>query len=151
MGDLVMFLPCSDPSRSLALHSAATKLHNATTRLHTAMWRQYLTSRLRDDDECDGFKYLPTTAVRDLELRELGSGPSLMLVREEYRFAFDNLEGRQDNSGGIVVTGHPGIGTNSLQKDNFAHVLITSRQIGVFILHTSPPPRQRADRCATTQ
>ena len=101
MGDLVMFLPCSDPSYRLALHGAATKLH-------TAMWRQDLTSRLRDVDECDGFKYLPTTAVRDLGLRELGYGPSFMLVREEYRFAFDNLEGRQDNSGGIVVTGRPG-------------------------------------------
>lgn len=140
----ILFFVFPGPSESLALHSAAT-------RLHTAMWRQDLTSRLRDVDGCDGFKYLPATAVSDLGLQELGYGPFFMLVREEYRFIFDNLEGRQDNSGGIVVTGHPGIGTDSLQKDNFAHVLVTSRQIGVFILPTSPPPKQRADRCATTR
>jgi hypothetical protein len=114
-----MFL-CSVPSGTLRLYDAAQKLHKA-------MWRQDLGRRLQDVDQCEGLKYLPATAVDDLQLRELGCKAKVILVREEYTFTLNALEGRQEHSGGIVVTGHPGIGTNLLQKDIYAHVLITSR------------------------
>jgi hypothetical protein len=117
MGDLVMFLLCSVLSNASILYDAANKLYKA-------MWRQDLGSRLQDVDQCEGLKYLPATVVDDLQLRQLGCNAKAILVREEYRFTLDALEGRQkaqNNSGGIVVMGHPGIGTNLLQKDNFAH------------------------------
>jgi hypothetical protein len=64
---------------------------------------------------CEGFKYLPATEVNSLRLRKLGLNTKVMLVRGEYSVAFDAMEARQVNGGGIVVTGHPGIGTNLLQ------------------------------------
>jgi hypothetical protein len=119
MGDLVMFLLCSVLSNASILYDAANKLYKA-------MWRQDLGSRLQDVDQCEGLKYLPATVVQvdDLQLRQLGCNAKAILVSEEYRFTSDALEGRQkaqNNSGGIVVMRHPGIGTNLLQKDNFAH------------------------------
>jgi len=86
------------------------------------MWRQDLTSR-----DVESFKYLPATVVDDLGLRELRFNALVMLVRNPYLFTLNTLERRQKNTGGIVVTGHPGIGTNLLQKDNLARILITSR------------------------
>jgi hypothetical protein len=114
-----MFL-CSVSSNTLRLYEAAEKLHKA-------MWRQDLGRRLQDVDQCEGLKYLPATVVDDLQLRELGCGAKAILFREEYTVTLNALEGCEDDSGGIVVTGHPGIGTNLLQKDIYAHVLITSR------------------------
>jgi hypothetical protein len=75
------------------------------------MWQQDLESRLQDVGQCEGLKYLPPTAVHDLRLRRLGCTAEAILVREEYYFTLKALEGRQNNSGGIIVTGHPGIGT----------------------------------------
>jgi hypothetical protein len=112
-----MFLLCSAPSGSPKWYDVAKKLYKA-------MWRQDLTSRLQDVED---LKYLPATVVDELGLQDLGFDASVLLVREEYRFTLKALEGRQTNSGGIVLTGHPGIGMNLLQKDNFAHVLMTSR------------------------
>jgi hypothetical protein len=115
-----MFPLCLVPSDSSTLYDAANNLH-------TAMWQQDLESKLQDVDQCEGFKYLPSTVVNDLRLRELTLYSMAILVREEYRYTLNTLEERQDNSGGVVVVGHPGIGTNLLQKNNFAHVWITSR------------------------
>jgi hypothetical protein len=99
----------------------------AADKLHEAMWRQDLGRRLQDVDRCEGLKYLPATVVDDLQLADLGCEADVILVREEYVFTLNALEGRQKNTGGIVLTGHPGIGTSLLQKDICAHVLITSR------------------------
>jgi hypothetical protein len=142
--DLVMFLPFSDPSYTMILYNAAVKLHKA-------MWEQDLESRLQEVSQCGGLKYLPATAIEELQLRRLGCTAEAILVREEYPFTLKALEARQNNSGGIIVTGHPGIGMNSLQNDNFAHVLLTSRQVGIYLLRPSPPPKQRADGCSGTQ
>jgi hypothetical protein len=110
LGDLVILL-CSDPSDALVLYDAAVKLHKA-------MWRQDLGGILQDVDQCEGLKFLPAAVVNELQLRELGCNAKAILVREEYTFALKAMEGRQMDSGGIIVTGHPGIGTNLLQKDN---------------------------------
>jgi hypothetical protein len=72
------------------------------------MWRQDLGSRLQDVDRCEGLKYLPATVVDNLGLRELRCNAKAILVRE-YRFTLDTLEGRQNDFGGMVVTGYPGI------------------------------------------
>jgi len=103
-----MFLLCSAPSGNPKWYDAAKKLYRA-------MWRQDLTSRLQDVKD---LKYLPATVVDELGLRKLGFDALVLLVREEYRFTLDTLEGRQNNSWGIVLTGHPGIGMNLLQKYN---------------------------------
>jgi len=98
-----MFL-CSVSSDELKLYHAAQKLHKA-------MWGQDLGKRLRDVDQCKGFKYLPADVVDDLQLGRLGCDANIILVRKEYMSTMIALEGRRNNSGGIVVTGHPGIGT----------------------------------------
>ena len=97
-------------------------LYDAAVKLHKAMWRQDLGSRLQDVEQCEGLKYLPATEVNNLQLRHLGCTARAILIREEYSFTLEALEGRQDNSGGMIVTGHSGIGTHLLQNDNFAHV-----------------------------
>ena len=48
--------------------------------------------------------------IDELQIRLLGCRASAILVRNEYIFALNALEGRQNNSGGIMITGHPGIG-----------------------------------------
>jgi hypothetical protein len=99
-----MFLLGSVPSDTLRMYSSAKKLHKA-------MWNKDLNGRLEDVDD---LKYLPATQVEILELRQLGCSAKAILVRKEYRFTMNTLEERQkaqSESGGIVVTGHPGIGT----------------------------------------
>jgi hypothetical protein len=111
-----MFLLGSVPSDALIMYSSAQKLHEA-------MWKKDLNGRLED---VIGHKYLPATQVEILELQQLGCNAKAILVRKEYDFTLDALEKRQkaqDDSGGIVVTGHPGIGTHSLQKDNFTYIV----------------------------
>ena len=95
-----------------------SKSYVAADELHEAMWRQDLESKLQDVEGCNGLKYLPAAAINDLRLQELGCVAKAILVREEYRSSFSILEERQDRFGGIVVTGHPGIGANVLLKDN---------------------------------
>jgi hypothetical protein len=68
-------------------------------------------------------KYLPSTEVEHLKLRELGCTADAILIREDYVFAFEKLKGRQPNVGGIVLTGQPGIGASLLTCP--AHILIT--------------------------
>jgi hypothetical protein len=83
------------------------------------MWGKELESRLQRVQDVEvvegqGLQYLPTTEVESLCLRQLGCMANAILVREEYDFALNALEERQkaqNNSGGTVVTGHPGIGT----------------------------------------
>ena len=99
----------------------------ATWPYDTAMWQQDLESRLQDVDQCEGFKYLPATVVKDLRLWELQCDAEIILICNKYRLTLNTLVRHQNTSGGIVVTGYPGIGTNLLQKDNLAHILITSR------------------------
>lgn len=92
--------------------SGRTRLYDVAHNLYRDMWRQDLTTRLQDVDGCEGFKYLPATEVNGLRLRELGLNAKVMLLRGEYIVAFNAMEARRVNTGtgGIVVTGHPGIG-----------------------------------------
>ena len=46
-----------------------------------------------------------------------------ILICKKYFLILEALEGRQDNFGEIIITGHPGIGINLLQNDNFAQIL----------------------------
>ena len=94
-----------------------------------AMWQQDLESSLQDVDQCKGFKYLPVDMIKNLRLQHLRCYTKSILVRNEYHFTLETLMRYQNsgNSGGMVVTGHPGIGTNLLQKDNLAHILVTFR------------------------
>jgi hypothetical protein len=104
LGNLTILLVCSDPSDALIAYDVAQKLHKA-------MWRQDIESRLQYDN---GFKYLPAKEVGHLQLRKLGCKTTAILIREEYTFTLNTLEERQKrgHTGGVVVTGHPGIGTH---------------------------------------
>ena len=95
-----------------------SQLYVMADELYKAMWRQDLESKLQDVEGCNGLKYLPAAAIYDLRLRELGCFAQAILVREEYRSTFSAMEERQDSLGGMVLTGHPGIGANVLLKDN---------------------------------
>ncbi len=63
--------------------------------------------------DCEGLKYLPGSQVDSLRLRSLGYKTEALLVRNESIFALDHLNsGSLAKCGGVVVTGHPGIGMN---------------------------------------
>jgi hypothetical protein len=100
-----MFLLGSVPSDALAVYDAAQKLHKI-------MWGNDLRSKLQDVEGIEGIKYLPPHEVDNLQLRKLGCNAEAILIRKEYYFTLNALNGRQNNSGGIVITGHPGIGTH---------------------------------------
>ncbi|KAI0297780.1 hypothetical protein B0F90DRAFT_868504 [Multifurca ochricompacta] len=61
------------------------------------------------------FNYLSTESLSNLGLSTLGYGERVLLIRKEYDIAFDmieeaSLKRREISSGGIIVSGHPGIG-----------------------------------------
>jgi hypothetical protein len=75
------------------------------------MWRNDLVGKLRNVDNCEDLKYLPSADVKDLHLEALGCDAETILVREEYLSTVRELEYRRPNIGGMVVTGQPGTGT----------------------------------------
>lgn len=61
------------------------------------------------------FKYLPKELIDSLRLRNLSYEEPVLLIREEYEFAFKYLQAQEGKerlirNGGVVVTGLPGIG-----------------------------------------
>ncbi len=141
LGHSVTLFPCS---AQVAIWFGAAK------KLHRAMWQQNdLEKRLR---KVEGLKYLPPNEVKDLRLDALGCDTQTILFREEYFYILEELERRRPNIGG-VVTGHPGIGTNLLQKDLscLAHVFITFRKISFSVLFASPTHQRGEARCTTTR
>ncbi len=115
------------------------------------MWGKNLDSRLEDVPNGQGLKFLPATEVNNLQLGRLGCTANAILFREEYSLTFDTLGQYTAKSGGMVVTGGSGIGTNLLQKDMspFANALTICREISFYILCTSPTPKHHAARCST--
>ena len=99
-----MLFPCSADSDDC---------YKAANDLHRAMWLNNFEGKLVEVDECEGLTYLPSTEVRDLQLNALGCNATAILVREEYHFTYEELKKHHPNPniGGIVLTGHPGIGT----------------------------------------
>jgi hypothetical protein len=88
--------------------------YKAATNLHRAIWQNDLEKKLPNVAGCKGLKYLPPIEVKDLQLGELGCDVDAILFREEYSLALKKLEVCQPDLGGMVVLGHPGIGTGSL-------------------------------------
>ncbi len=135
--------------------SSAT-FYEASKKLYHAMWRKDLQSRLRDVQVSNGkaLKFLPATEVDNLQLQQLGCPAKAILFREEYSSTFDILSKHpaETGSGGMVVTGGSGIGTNPSPKDIslFANALTICREIGLSILYASSTPKHRAARCSTT-
>ena len=84
-------------------------------RLHQVMWGRDLDGMLLDVPNGRGLRYIPETQVNELELQDLGYNEKALLVRQEYISAFDQLTSMSlnDTSGGVIVTGQPGIGANS--------------------------------------
>lgn len=70
---------------------------------------------LLEMSDCGGLEYIPEAQVNELGLQDLGHNEKVLLVRHEYISAFDHLTSLSlnDRSGGVIVTGQPGIGTNS--------------------------------------
>lgn len=72
------------------------------------------------------FNYLPRQLIDSLKLRSLSYKEPVLLIREEYELAFQYLKaqegkGQDIRSGGVVITGQPGIGTYlSLSVISFA-------------------------------
>ncbi|KAI0283049.1 hypothetical protein BGY98DRAFT_1093998 [Russula aff. rugulosa BPL654] len=106
----------SFPSDTLAVYDAAQKLHKI-------MWGNDLRSKLRDVEGIEGIKYLPPHEVDNLQLRKLGCNAEAILIHKEYYFTLNALNGRQNNSGGIVIMGHPGIGKSTFLYYALLHLL----------------------------
>jgi hypothetical protein len=84
-------------------------------RLHRVIWGRDLNAMLLEMADCGGLGYIPEAQVNELGLQDLGYNEKVLLVRHEYISAFDHLTSLSlnDRSGGVIVTGQPGIGTNS--------------------------------------
>ncbi|KAI0255005.1 hypothetical protein BJV78DRAFT_810987 [Lactifluus subvellereus] len=89
-------------------------IHQAALKLYGTLWGKDLNDILLDVPDGNGLKYVPKSRMDDLELRAFKYKEDAFLVREEYSFAFDELETRSADSekkgGGVVVLGQPGIG-----------------------------------------
>jgi hypothetical protein len=76
-------------------------------------WGEGLGKILQPVPGCD-LKYLPEEHISSLKLKRLSFDESVLLVREEYEVAFTYLQSQEEMearfSGGMVVTGQPGIG-----------------------------------------
>ena len=70
-------------------------------------------------------KYLPEEQIDFLQLDHLSYNESVLLIREEYKAAFEYLQEKERprrRIAGMVVTGHPGIGMHlSPAPVSFAH------------------------------
>lgn len=90
--------------------------YEAARNLHRAMWQNDIEKKLLDVVGYKGLKYLPLTEVKNLQLGELGCTENPILFREDYSFTLKQLKDRRSNHdfGGMVVLGHPGIGTSLL-------------------------------------
>ena len=94
----------------------AGRFHQVGGRLHQVMWGRDLKEMLLDVPDCGGLRYIPETQVNKLGLRDLGYGEKALLIRQEYTAALHQLTSMSlnDTSGGVIVTGQPGIGADSL-------------------------------------
>jgi hypothetical protein len=111
--------------------------YKAAENLHQALWQKDLEKRFLEVNECEGLKFLPSTEVRDLRLKDLGCDANIILIREDYCFTLRELEKyRQLNAGGVVVMGHPGIGTNLLRRTwvSRTHNMQENQIFGFYLL-----------------
>jgi len=94
----------------------AERFHQVGERLYQVMWGRELEGMLLDMANCGGLRYIPETQVNELGLQDLGYNKKVLLIRHGYISAFDRLTSMSlnDRSGGVIVTGQPGIGANSL-------------------------------------
>ena len=83
--------------------------------LHQLTWGRNFEEMLLDLPDCGGLRYIPEIQVNKLGLRHLGYGEKVLLESHEYISAFDHLTSMSLNeaTGGVIVTGQPGIGANS--------------------------------------
>lgn len=73
----------------------------------------------------------PATAIEELQLRRLGCTAKAILVREEYPLTLKARKGRQNKSGGIIVTGHPGIGKSVFIFYALLHLLSKGKTVAL--------------------
>ena len=83
--------------------------------LYTAVWKKPLDSILYDapaNASGSVLKYIPLTVLDELRLTSMTYREEVLLVREEYDTAYDTFQSwsKEVGSGGVVVTGQPGIG-----------------------------------------
>jgi hypothetical protein len=78
-------------------------------------WGRDFEEMLLDVPDCGNLRYIPEIQVNKLGLRHLGYGEKVLLQSHEYISAFDHLTSMSLNetTGGVIVTGQPGIGANT--------------------------------------
>ena len=94
----------------------ARQFHQVGERFYQAIWGRQLQEMLLDVPDGGDLKYIPQTSVDELGLRDLGYNERCLLVRHEFISALDHLTSMSSNdrSGGVVVTGQPGIGMHCI-------------------------------------
>ena len=85
-------------------------------RLYYDVWGVELDDLLASVPDNPNLKYLPNAKILDY-LKPFRYPEDVLLVRQEYKFAFDDFKKSIENhssikSGGVVVTGQPGLGTH---------------------------------------
>ncbi|KAF8274006.1 hypothetical protein EI94DRAFT_1714501 [Lactarius quietus] len=84
--------------------------------VYNEFWNKNLDNLLEPVPDCGNFKYLTREKIERLGLRESFYFPAVaLLVREEYKVAYDYLRSHHDDDpnrshNGMIVTGQPGIG-----------------------------------------
>jgi hypothetical protein len=94
----------------------------AAKKLKDTLWGKKLNGILEEVsvDENTTYKFVPREWIRSLDIRNLDySEPLGLLIRPEYNIAFEMMRLDREqatalNSGGIVITGQPGVGVFSL-------------------------------------
>ncbi|KAI9463713.1 hypothetical protein BJY52DRAFT_1184710 [Lactarius psammicola] len=87
---------------------------DAAHRVYYECWGKNLDELLRPVPECNDFKYIAKEQIHSLGIRDLNYRADVLLVRKEYKDAYEELRSWErnplDRGGGAVVLGHPGIG-----------------------------------------
>jgi hypothetical protein len=102
--------------------------------VYNKFWGKNLNDILQPVPNYGDLKYFTEEQIVDLKLMRLLYGETVLLVREEYDVCYNAL--KDSNSGGVVVTGQPGIGMH----------LSPTADPAVFFTKNRPPKSETTGR-----
>ncbi|KAI0290640.1 hypothetical protein B0F90DRAFT_1784429 [Multifurca ochricompacta] len=93
-------------------------IYETAMRLHKTLWKKPLGQifpTINAPDLKKTYTYVPQVQLSNFQVENFGYDEKTLLFRDEYSIAFEEIKGksrtrRKNNIGGIVITGHPGLG-----------------------------------------